>query len=461
MLSVPTTTSAARRRRGHLPSRGEAWRRRKPAAIGSSLDLKLEQLVADRIRQFQSPINEEALIEAPMPLERGIFTTFRLMTFADTEEDLESDYAPSEEEEDEEGSEEDASVEELFEEYQGEEGDATAESEEQEEELDDSRWWTSSADKRQWEKRYRQADAAFRKRFGCGIDTPAHPETRRRLRKEKSRHRAYTFVLAGLVIAYLVQLAVVYSASSWAFSMVAWRPSTTENNKLDRGDELADTREVSSSDGGEHRPASIKPTALSPQPQVPEHVRTGLHLCSTLARRVVKSEHDVTSIQHALRACDLAVKFAPLKSCEAIEAHVLRGDLRSLLSRFDGADEDYQAAQTLVLELESSGVESNLVPGLTQDIDLKVIANRWTQMYKAKSFKELRREAKALVVRPADQDGAATPASAVSDLAADWLSAFKRKKPILEVLTLQRTWTLRRLKYAALGDDDEIKPDAV
>ncbi|KAE9339842.1 hypothetical protein PF008_g11388 [Phytophthora fragariae] len=455
MLSFPSATSGGSRRRLraplHAPSRGDAWRRRTPSAFTTkSLDLKPQQLLAAQRQpdaiDTKPPEEPPSSAEAPAPRRRSALTSFNLMTFPDSDEDAESDYEPSEEEE-EEGEEEeeeadDASAEELelFESYRGTEEGEEVELEEEVDLDEDLRWWKSSEDKRRWEKRYRQADAAFRKRFGCAIDTPAQPETRRRLRREKNRHRAYKFVLAGLVVAYLVQLAVVYSASSWAFSMVAWRPSTTEEG----ADVVEDT---SDGDVIDDVGRSFTPAALPSEQQVPEHVRTGLHLCATLSRRVVKSEHDVTATQHALRACDIAVKFAPLKSREGIEAHVLRGDLRSLLSRFDGADEDYKDALTLVLEVESSSIDSKLAPALSQELDLKLVANRWTQLYKTKSFKELRRETK---VRAADDNDA----SAVRQLAADWLSAFKQKKAVLEVLILQRSWTLRRLKYEALDDEN-------
>ncbi|KAK1943015.1 hypothetical protein P3T76_005652 [Phytophthora citrophthora] len=372
--------------------------------------------------------DEEEMKEKTQVLpKRRIFAKFRLLAFS--ESDDESDYVPSEEEDKSE--EEDTNDEELFEEG--------TESEEQEEVYDDYRWWESIEDKRRWEKRYRLKDAAFRKKFGCGIDTSAHPETRRRVRKHKTRHRVYKYVVAGLVVAYLVQLAMVYSASEWAFSMVTWRPSITGNERVD---DVSDTPADTGS--SRHSDTAVKPH--SPQHQIPEHVRTGLHLCSTLSRRVVKSEHDVTATQHALRACDIAVKFAPLKSREAVEAHVLRGDLRSLLSRFDGADEDYQVAMSLVMESESDDiVHPKLSQTLPQELELKVVSNRWTLLYKAKRFKDLRREAKtrARDVNGVDND----PVNAVKMLAEDWVSAFKKKKTVLDVLTLQRGYTLRRLKY--------------
>jgi hypothetical protein len=444
-----------RGRRGPIPSRGGAWRPRNPAKIATTLlDAKRQQMEANAAAgeptkhadEIDAQQPADAPVEASAPSRRSVLTKFRLMAFPDSEDSEESDYEPSEDSEEVDG----ASVEELLERFEEEE--ETAESEELEEDAD-SRWWKSSEDKRRWEKRYRQADAAFRKRFGCAIDTPALPETRRRLRKEKTRHRAYKLVLAGLVIAFLVQLVVVYATSSWAFSMVAWQSSTAE--KESSGDGVGET--PTSMDGGRHRVASLKPTGPPSQHEVPEHVRTGLHLCSTLSRRVLHTEHDVTATQHAVRACDIAVKFAPPRSRQAIEAHALRGDLRSLLSRFDSADEDYKAAMTLVLEVESSAY-ATLAPGLSQALELKLTANRWTQLYKAKSFKDLRREAKARAA-DAESPGGST-GSEVGELAADWLRAFKGKKAVLEVLTFQRSWTLRRLKYEVV-DDDNPKPDVV
>ncbi|ETM46315.1 hypothetical protein L914_08785 [Phytophthora nicotianae] len=449
MLSIPaaTTSSTSGSRLHYRPIRGDAWRRKSPSLLTTSLDLKRQQLIKDKYQQFESRTSmsneteqaDEALEEPPSPPKRRILTAFRCMTFTESEDGEESEYVPSEDEENE-TSEEHSSAEELLDSHQ-EEKQETSESEEEGDPDDDSRWWESSEDKYKWEKHYKQADAAFRKRFGCGIDTPTHPETRRKLKKKKPRYQAYKYLLAGLVIVNLVQLALVYSASSWAFSMVTWRPWTADDNVGSGEDHrLVDTP------SSEHVVDVLAPFT---QQQVPEHVRTGLYLCSSLSRRVVKSEHDVTATQHALRACDIAVKFAPLESREAIEAHVLRGDLRSLLSLFDGADEDYNSAKDLMLE---SNMDLKLARVLTQDLELKLIANRWTQLYKTKSFKELRREAKARVTQLNNS------ADAVSALAADWLSAFKRKKPVLDVLTAQRGWTLRRLKYEAWDNDERI-PD--
>lgn len=430
MLAIPSAAPNSRR----YYRRGDSWRGKVfYITTTSAPSVELKELVAMQQQQVKSDTasiddrqpeeaQEEVEEEAPVLPKRRIFAKFRLMAFSDSDD--ESDYVPSEEED----KSEEENDEELFEE------EITAS---EEEVNDDSRWWESTEDKRRWEKRYRLKDAAFRKKFGCGIDTPTHPETRRRVRKNKTRHRVYKFVVVGLVIAYLVQLAMVYSASEWIFSMVTWRSST------ERVDDVSDTPAGTGSGHSD--------TAHSSQHQIPEHVRTGLHLCSTLSRRVVKSEHDVTATQHALRACDIAVKFAPLNSREAVEAHVLRGDLRSLLSRFDDADEDYKTAMSLVIESERDDIaRPRLSRKLSQELELKVVSNRWTQLYKARSFKDLRRKVKARV-----GDSSNVDTDPVKKLAADWVSAFKKKKTVLDVLTLQRGYTLRRLKY----EDEQTSPN--
>ncbi|UIZ23846.1 hypothetical protein KXD40_009685 [Peronospora effusa] len=362
-------------------------------------------------------------------------SVFREMTFPDSDQDSDSDYVPSDEENRDENTEseeeeDDTSTEEIFDRYQ--------EEEEKDEDVD-------TRDIYRWEKHYHQADVAFRKKFDCAIDTRAYPETRRRLRRNKTRYQVYKVVLTGVVIFCLVQLALVYVASSWSFSMVTWREASTENNYLEGG-RFTDLAQLNSNGPSD---VSLRLTSQSSQKQIPDYVRTALHLCATLSRRVVKSEHDAKVTQHALRACDIAVKFAPTSSREAIEAYGLRGDLLSLVSRFDSADEDYKAARTLVLEVERSHTNPQVARTLLQDIDLKTLVNHWTQLYKTKRFNELRREVKAR----AAQKHQTNEASAVSELAAHWLSAFKQKERVLDVLTLQRRYTLRRLNFEAFDGD--------
>ncbi|CAI5722043.1 unnamed protein product [Peronospora destructor] len=228
--------------------------------------------------------------------------------------------------------------------------------------------------------------------------------------------------------------------------MVTWRELSLKSKYME-GDRSTDLVQLNSN--GHRDDVSLRLASQSLQKQIPDYVRTGLHLCATLSRRVVKSKHDAKVTQHALRACDIAVKFAPKRSREAIEAHGLRGDLLSLISRFDSADEDYKAARTLVHDVKGSDINPQVARTLLQDIDLKTLVNHWTQLYKTKRFKELRREVKALAV----QERQTGEARAMSELTAHWLSAFKQKKRVLDVLTLQRRYTLRCLNFEALDGD--------
>ncbi|CAH0474383.1 unnamed protein product [Peronospora belbahrii] len=383
------------------------------------------------------------------------------MACLDSDEDSSSDYVPSSDEDcrdenaeseeevgEEEEGDEDMRMKKVFERYEDEKGADCSEDEEQEDEIvvrNDLKWWKSSEDKHRREKRCHEDNGVYRKRYWCPIDKRAHHETRKNLRQEKTRYHVYKFVLAGLMAVYLIQFALVDSASLWAFSMVKWRHSVNERNEWK--DDLISHARMNSNG---HSDESSRLTAHSSQTQIPDYVRSSLYLCATLSRRVIKSEHDATVTQHALRACDIAVKLAPNHSHEAIEAHVLRGDLLSLILRFHNADEDYKAAMAM---LESSGTNPQVALDLFQDVNLKKLANHWTLLYKTKRFKELRREAKARAVHAKHDIGKDYRARLASELAADWLRAFKQEKSVLEALTLQRSYTLRRLGYKALDGD--------
>ncbi|KAI9912772.1 hypothetical protein PsorP6_005012 [Peronosclerospora sorghi] len=81
---------------------------------------------------------------------------------------------------------------------------------------------------------------------------------------------------------------------------------------------------------------------------------------------------------------------------------------------------------------------------------LEMIANRWTHYFKTKDIKKLRGAARAQVAaRSKHQKSEDDKIPAVHELARACLCVFKQEKTILEVLTLQRSWTLRRLDYRA------------
>ncbi|CEG41842.1 uncharacterized protein PHALS_12159 [Plasmopara halstedii] len=443
MITIPAT-SCSPVRRHILPSRGEAWRplSRTTAVFATSIDLKRQQTITTqhehkKLDNAISDQSKDAQEQRPASRKR---TSFLSMVFPESGNDEESDYAPSEEEESEEEDNDCTSDEDSPESLLVEPQEETMDTEEDSD--DDIRWWKSDEDKRQWEKRFRQADATFRSKFGLSIDTPAQPEIRRRLKLKKSLRTSYKIVLLGVVILSLVQLALVYSASSWAFSMVAWQPFSFENVTKDEA--LVGW----TIDG--HADTDVTVAASNARLKISDHVRTGLYLCSTLSRRVVTSERDVMVTQHALRACDIAVTLAPLNSYEAIEAHVLRGDLRSLLMVFDGADEDYKDAMKLVQKAEVGSCKLMPEPELMEYLDLKVVVNHWTQLYSEMRFKELRREAK---LRAATGE-VGNAVNAMIMLALDWISAFKGKQSVLDVLTHQRSWTLRHLNYHVSNGDE-------
>uniref|UniRef100_A0AAV1U2U8 Uncharacterized protein n=1 Tax=Peronospora matthiolae TaxID=2874970 RepID=A0AAV1U2U8_9STRA len=370
---------------------------------------------------------------------------FRLVTSRTLGDESESDDVSWGEPERDEELESDEEEEDSETEEKWTDGGLESEREEDEGTEEDRRWWQSKEDKRTWEKRYWQADAAFRRRFGCAIDTPLHPELQRRERREEMRWKTVKFVLARVVLVlFFVLVALVVSVPSRTILMTTWRDGVAVGNEVVEcggGGALAGGK----NDG--QRDASLWPSG---RVVVPEYVHTGLQLCAKLSRRVVESEHDTAAVQHALRACDIAANFAPESSRESVEAHVLRGDLHSLLLRFDRADEDYKSAATAVRNDKKSNAD---LLRFLQALDVKILANRWTQLYATKRYDELRREVKARVALNNTADAEGSYERAVSELAADWLSAFQQKKPILKVLTLQRSWTLRRLNYEAVDSD--------
>ncbi|CAI5711770.1 unnamed protein product [Peronospora destructor] len=443
ILATMRSDRSVRSRRDATPSSKDTW-----SCCTSATKMMLPNFKQQQ-QSFKSDSTsddhqfEQVRLDAPTSSKVTFVSVFRDLTFPDFDQESDSDYVPLDEEDRQENTEseeeeDDTSTEELFDRYQEEkENDGDAD----------------TKNKYRSEKHSHQADVSFRKRFGCAIDTRAHPETRSRLRRNATRYEVYKFVLTGVVIVSFVQLALVYSASLWAFSMVTWRELSLKSKYME-GDRSTDLAQLNSN--GHSNDVSLRLASQSSQKQIPDYVRTGLHLCATLSRRVVKSKHDAKVTQHALRACDVAVKFASKRSREAIEAHGFRGDLLSLISRFDSADEDYKAARTLVLEVKGSDINPQVARTLLQDIDLKTLVNRWTQLYKTKRFKELRREVKARAV----QERQTGEARAMSELAAHWLSAFKQRKRVLDVLTLQRRYTLRRLNFEALDVQSQFVNEA-
>lgn len=425
----------------------------------------------------------------------------------------------------------------------------------------DARYWGNAAEKQQWVERYNAANKQFVHRYGCRIDSPAHPDAKARLRREKKKKSAYTLILFALAAAYLVQLVVLSTSvpsaslslthlhsvsekvtrfvkelppSSEMYQMVldklsgvekgpplstisdeAPAQSATEPVELKRQVEVGEEVEVRVAEPLVDSPAalddpigsneevaievdgqveataertSVAPDASDEQPEerlkdeeadklplretagqsddralhheetttastpesdsrelaeqesdsVSEYSKVAVQLCSKLLYRLVKSKHDRTVQEAATRACDAAVSMASQESVEWMEARVLRGDLWSLVSEFGAADDDYNAATTSPVLREQQGKQT----ALAQDIQLKILSNRWIHMFTKKQYKELYREC--------DQVAATTDhiAASLRSLASDWVLVFKKKQRALDVLTKSRAWTLQRLEYA-------------
>ncbi|KAI9909507.1 hypothetical protein PsorP6_015083 [Peronosclerospora sorghi] len=95
-------------------------------------------------------------------------------------------------------------------------------------------------------------------------------------------------------------------------------------------------------------------------------------------------------------------------------------------------------------------VTSQLYLRVSHDVYLKMIANRWTHYFKTKDIKKLRGAARSQVAaRSKHQKSKDDKIPAEHELARAFLCVFKQEKTILEMLTLQRSWTLRRLDYRA------------
>lgn len=354
----------------------------------------------------------------------------------------------------------------------------------------DARLWSSADEKQQWASWYRDKDRAFRRAFGCAIDSQALPEAKRRLQRERSHRLAYVVVILVLVGMYTAQLTGISPASllSTAFTaeinysagsdegssdmLSSQRPSTVESNGFGLGDSsvigrmgeainhfgvtLEDPgRDVAN---GEHAAmdrvssstyAEEDLSASVDQATPSDYTMAAIDLCGQLLYRVVTSRHDPKVIQNAASACDIATKLSPLGSVRLTVAHAHRGDLRSLLEEFAAADKDYTISALGLLSIASESeakadADAATLAALQNAVEAKIVANRWIQLYLARDTDALVRE--VVQAAPASDDA---PVSSVGDLAANWLRVFKRDKAVIDALTGLRMWTLRRLDDVA------------
>uniref|UniRef100_K3WFY8 Uncharacterized protein n=1 Tax=Globisporangium ultimum (strain ATCC 200006 / CBS 805.95 / DAOM BR144) TaxID=431595 RepID=K3WFY8_GLOUD len=414
----------------------------------------------------------------------------------------------------------------------------------------DAMYWGNETEKQQWIERYEAANKQFVHRYGCRIDSPAHPDAKARLRREKKKTSVYSLILFALTAAYLVQLVVMSAPLPSALLPLSYIMSVSQTlsryaNQLPRSSDVYHSflKEFSSSDA--HSNESTEETASAKAPKkVDEHVKVdsvgaeaatdsvesqkapvtttekvaidvdvhveatevlesvfspageqqqqqerddvdskssqheaviaqagdaslkreekatplaseidsvesteaavdaiseyskvAVQLCSKFLYKLVNTKHDQAMKEAATRACDAAVSMASRESVEWVEARVLRGDLWSLVSEFDAAEDDYSTA-TASPVLSRDGDTT-----LSDSIQLKIVSNRWIKMFVKKSYKELYHEC--------DQAAKAEQSSVpLRSLAADWVLVFKKKKQALDVLTRSRSWTLQRLEYA-------------
>ncbi|GLE09309.1 hypothetical protein PINS_up020918, partial [Pythium insidiosum] len=96
-------------------------------------------------------------------------------------------------------------------------GEAPEEEQQQEQELElddgefdaqDAELWSSRAEKQAWIQRFERSNADFIEKYGCRIDSAAHPDAAQRLRRERRREGPYSLVLLALVLVYGIHLAV-------------------------------------------------------------------------------------------------------------------------------------------------------------------------------------------------------------------------------------------------------------
>ncbi|KAJ0401286.1 hypothetical protein P43SY_001817 [Pythium insidiosum] len=70
----------------------------------------------------------------------------------------------------------------------------------------DAELWGSRSEKQAWIERFERANAEFIEQYGCRIDSAAHPDASRRLRRERRREGPYSLLLLALVVAYGIHL---------------------------------------------------------------------------------------------------------------------------------------------------------------------------------------------------------------------------------------------------------------
>lgn len=289
----------------------------------------------------------------------------------------------------------------------------------------DMRYWSCIKEKKAWIAQFREADRRYVKQFGARLTTSGDPKAKKKLRREKQWQPVYRLVLTLLVVAYLVT--ILYRKKPLSVSL-SYRNGTNQ--------QPLENRNQSDSAGVRIEHLDIQAPAIDDGSGLPldtDYVHTGLALCSKLLFRLVNLDHDPSVKRSAVEACDAVVVLAGRGSLQSAKAHVLRGDLRSLESEFDAADQDYEQAE--------AAVKRSLVQtALLENVQHKRLVNRWIQLYATKTLYKLQKECKDVVL-------ASDAAPLARQLAERWLQVLQRQKKLLDVLTDSRLATLQRLVY--------------
>lgn len=342
----------------------------------------------------------------------------------------------------------------------------------------DAEVWATVEEKQRWVERLQAANQRHVLAYGCRIDAPALPEATSQLRRETKQKSVYTLVLFALCVAYFVQLIVTYASTGHTtirtvqevvesvktcaraiptpgdvYRRVLELDVITDAEDSERllEDELeldTVTREpvVDADKAAAVEPADVAgsvdvalhDTDADTEVESDESAAVAVHLCAKFLTRLVKSKYDAIVKAAAMRACDAAVAMAPQDSTYWIEAHVLRGDLSSLVTAFSSAADDYNVARASAVLHAAAGGRSEQLP---VEIQLKIVANDWIRLFATHGYKELRQQA-ARVTKDA------SASAALRALAHDWLRVFKKTTEPFDALTATRLRTFERLVYA-------------
>ncbi|TMW61336.1 hypothetical protein Poli38472_012527 [Pythium oligandrum] len=160
-------------------------------------------------------------------------------------------------------------------------------------------------------------------------------------------------------------------------------------------------------------------------------VEVKYQLCRELFYKVIKTRADQDVKVAAIEACSKAVDASEetAENMLKIRAHLLRGDLWSLLYEAEQAEQDYTLA---VQRIDSTSA-------LTRAIEVKITSNRWIDLYRKKKYKELRQACQG-IIESEEKEASKT----LRELASEWLRAYRRETSVLDALTKSRSWTIYR-----------------